>query len=284
MKTNRPIGCGPALNAAGPLNFALAPPTDMRTNVAAKLTTGRDGKANSALELDLFGYIWDYPDYINTATVKAAIDAAGYSFTSVHLNIQSPGGDVYEAMGVYDLLNRLGVPIHVNILGFAGSCASWLAMLGDTITMPEFSEIMIHRVQGGIWGNATEIVNAGRAIENLEENIIQIYVARTKQSADDIRKWMADETYMDGNTALERGFCTEVTKVKAVNLQARPETLAALGFKHYPSMVNKANSAGADPKPFSMADMEELKKNLSAIRGHNAYLASRAAAAGMLPQ
>mgnify|MGYP000113608106 CR=1 FL=1 len=55
MKTNRPIGCGPALNAAGPLNFALAPPTDMRTNVAAKLTTGRDGKANSALELEKGG-------------------------------------------------------------------------------------------------------------------------------------------------------------------------------------------------------------------------------------
>ena len=268
-----------ALNQAGALNFALNPPTDMRTNLSSKLVTGPDGKANSALELDLFGYIWDYSGYINVESVKAAIDAVAPGYTSVKLNIHSPGGDVYEGFGVYSLLQGLNLPIHVNILGLAASCASWLAMLGDTITIPEFGEVMIHRVQGGAWGNADQIQNTGRAIQNLEDNIIRIYMARTGQPEAQIRQWMADETYMDGKTAKERGFVTEVTSAKALNCPINPATLAMLGYKHQPRLVeNKSNAA-----PIGMDDLVAMQKDLQAVRGRMAFLANQAAKAGMLP-
>lgn len=51
----------------------------------------------------------------------------------VTININSPGGDYFEGLAIYNMLDQYEGNVHVRILGLAASAASFVAMAGDRI-------------------------------------------------------------------------------------------------------------------------------------------------------
>ena len=137
--------------------------------------------------------------------------------TRLLINISSPGGDVTEGFAIYNMLARHPARKVVNIDGLAASMGSVIAMVGDEITMPKNSMLMIHNPWGGISGGPEQIISFGEAIMKMRDNIAQVYVDRTGLDTARILDMMEKETWMTAREAVDLGFADRVTDpIKAV--------------------------------------------------------------------
>ncbi len=57
--------------------------------------------------------------------------------THINLHINSPGGDVFEGIAIFNALKTHGASITVYVDGVAASMASVIAMVGNPVIMPE---------------------------------------------------------------------------------------------------------------------------------------------------
>jgi len=125
--------------------------------------------------------------------------------------IDSPGGDVFEGVKIYNALNKYdkgGVTVRINSL--AASIASYIAMAGDTIETMSNATFMIHNVWTVAVGDHRELRAAAYVAEGLTGLIASAYAARTGRSKEDVLKLMADETYFFGEDIKEGGFADEM--------------------------------------------------------------------------
>ncbi len=106
-------------------------------------------QTESVLTLEVYDVIGAdfFGDGITASAVSDAIAQAG-SHDSVALRINSPGGDAFEGVAIYNVLKNHGKPVNVYVDGLAASAASIVAMAGDTICMGTGAMMMIHPAQG----------------------------------------------------------------------------------------------------------------------------------------
>jgi len=124
----------------------------------------------------------------------------------VEVQINSPGGDMFEGIAVYNVLREHPQPITVKVMGMAASAASIIAMAGDTIEIGAASFIMIHNCWVLAMGNRHDMRETAEFLEPFDQAMVDVYAARSGGDAKKIAKWMDDETFMSGTTAIERGF------------------------------------------------------------------------------
>lgn len=141
---------------------------------------------------------------ITAKKVAAQLRAIGDRDVEVHLN--SPGGDMFEGIAIYNVLREHPKSVTVKIMGMAASAASVIAMAGDTIEIGAASFIMIHNCWVVAIGNRHDMAETAEWLEPFDTAMIDVYAARTGQDAKAIARWMDAETYMSGSTAVDRGF------------------------------------------------------------------------------
>lgn len=138
--------------------------------------------------------------------------------SAVDIYINSPGGNVFDGISIYNQIKRLSVPKAVHIDGIAASIASVIAMAGDTISIASNGTMMIHDPWGMCIGTAAEMRKSAEALDGIRDTLLGTYVARTGGNRDEISRWMAAETWMNADQAVERGFATSKdaeTQIKA---------------------------------------------------------------------
>ncbi|MNI29891.1 ATP-dependent Clp protease proteolytic subunit 1 [compost metagenome] len=133
------------------------------------------------------------------------------------INLNSPGGDAFDGIAIYNRLKKHDGNITVNIDGWACSAASVIAMAGDTVNMGLGSMIMIHEASTIVWGTKRDMRKEADVLEQLEEGIIDIYMTKANISREEIRQMVDDETWFSASKAKEIGFATVIeTKVDEV--------------------------------------------------------------------
>lgn len=146
----------------------------------------------------------------------AALSEVDAKTLNVHIN--SPGGSVFEGFAIYsslvDFADKNGAKINIIIDGWAASIASVIAMAGDHITIGEHASLMVHKPWSGCMGNADDMRDEADVLDDIEEAIIDIYVARTNGDREKIKQWVADETWFRGKKAVDAGFADEVVSLK----------------------------------------------------------------------
>lgn len=128
----------------------------------------------------------------------------------ITLWINSPGGDVFAASQIYNILMDYKGNVTVKIDGLAASAASVIAMAGTRVLMSPVSEIMVHNPMTVAIGNAEEISKAIDMLSEIKESIINAYEIKTNLSRDEISKMMDSETWMNARKAVELGFADEI--------------------------------------------------------------------------
>ncbi|EBV3599748.1 Clp protease ClpP [Salmonella enterica subsp. enterica serovar Virchow] len=141
---------------------------------------------------------------VTAKKVSAQLRAIGPKPIEVQIN--SPGGDMFEGIAIYNVLREHPQPITVKIMGMAASAASVIAMAGDEIHIGAASFIMIHNCWVCACGNRHDMADVSEWLAPFDQAMVDVYAARTGQSAEEIAKWMDDETFMSGSTCMERGF------------------------------------------------------------------------------
>ena len=124
----------------------------------------------------------------------------------VEVQINSPGGDMFEGLAIYNVLREHPQAITVKVMGMAASAASIITMAGDTIEIGAASFIMIHNCWVIAIGNRHDMKATAEFLAPFDAAMTDVYAARTSQSAADVAGWMDAETYMSGSQAIERGF------------------------------------------------------------------------------
>lgn len=197
-------------------------------------------KAN-AKKAELFIYDSIGSDYFGDGITAKSVSDALKEFTpkaDLDIYINSPGGSVFDGIAIYNQLARWGGKKTVHIDGIAASIASVIAMVGDEIKIAENGLFMIHSAWSIAIGNAAEMRKQANSLDKIDETILSTYVSRTKGDTKNIENWMAAETWMNADEALERGFATSKTGEKAI----KAEFPMLDKFKNVPKSLRPAAS------------------------------------------
>jgi ATP-dependent Clp protease protease subunit len=129
--------------------------------------------------------------------------------------IDSWGGDVFAAAGMFNALKEHKGKIIVKVDGKAVSAASVVAMAGDEIHMSPVSVMMIHNPWTRAKGEAKDMRQAAAVLDEVKETILNAYQMRTGRSRAEISKLMDNETWMSAKTAIAEGFCDHILYLEA---------------------------------------------------------------------
>jgi ATP-dependent protease ClpP protease subunit len=167
------------------------------------------GDRKAVLEIyDAIGPAW--AGEIDAPTVSKAINDAG-PLDSIEVRINSPGGNAFEGLAIYNILKSHPAKVHCRVDGLAASMASLVLLAGDTREVPKNALVMIHDPSIMAWGNAAELLKSVDLLNKVKGSILDTYAERTGQPQDALGKLMTDETWMDGDEALASGFATKTT-------------------------------------------------------------------------
>jgi ATP-dependent protease ClpP protease subunit len=130
----------------------------------------------------------------------------------IDLRLNSPGGSVFDAVAIFNALTRHSGTVTVWIDGIAASAASYIAMAGDEIVMPENAFLMIHDPSGLVMGTAADMRDMAETLDKIAASMTRGYAARSGKSEEDIAALMAAETWFDAQDALDAGLATRMAE------------------------------------------------------------------------
>jgi ATP-dependent protease ClpP protease subunit len=168
-------------------------------------------RAGGRPEIFIYGIIGRsiFEDGISARRFADDLRALGPAST-IDLRINSDGGDVFEGKAIFSLLNAHKARIVVHVDGLAASVASLIAMAGDEIRMADGAFMMIHNAWGMKIGDAAEMNRMAELLGSVDATLRATYAARTKQPLATITKMMSDETWMNAQEAVAKGFADSV--------------------------------------------------------------------------
>lgn len=173
--------------------------------------------------------------------------------------INSPGGDVFAGLAIYNALVNHNGNVTVRVDGLAASIASVIAMAGDKIIMSPGSMIMIHRPSVYAAGTVDDMEKAKDVLMKIEEGITPIYAKRTGLSDEKIAELLEAETWMLADKAVELGFADEVSEAPEKQKQDEgAQNAMGMNFAFSMSAVKQA-----DAKPMQSL-VEQIKAKAEA--------------------
>lgn len=154
---------------------------------------------------------------------------------TIKLYINSPGGSVFDAVTMFNILARSGKTIEVHVLGVAASAASYLAMVGAKVVMPDNTFMFLHNPINGVYGNAEDMREMADALDKIGASLTATYAKRFKGTDAELADILAAESYLSAAECLQYGLCDEVvdaiTATAKFDLDHVPEAVRAVAFK-----------------------------------------------------
>ena len=157
----------------------------------------------------------------------------------IQVNLNSPGGDFFEGVAIYNMLRQHKAKVTVNVLGLAASAASVIAMAGDEINMGEGSFLMIHNAWCMAIGNRHDMQAAAEQLAPFDAAMAEVYAARAGITVKAAAKLMDAESWIGAEAAIADGFATGMmsndlitqdTKASASNVRKIESALIASGM------------------------------------------------------
>lgn len=213
-------------------------------------------KSPKSAEIVLYGAIGEsyFGDSITAKAFSEEMKKLDSSVKEITVRINSPGGDVFDGISIYNRLKQHPAKVKVMIDGLAASIASIIALAGDEIEMGEGALYMVHLPWSMAAGNRNDFENVINRLMDVEEQMISIYSKKTKLSRQEIRLMLEKETWMSADEALEMGF---IDKKYEDDMAIAASTFAA-------SSLDKATWLSKAPK---LKKKEEfLKEEIAAIQ------------------
>lgn len=182
---------------------------------------------NSISVYDVIGEDFWTGEGVTVKRIDAALRKIGNR--DVVVNINSPGGDVFEGIAIYNRLREHPGKVQVKVMGLAASAASIIAMAGDEVQIGEASFLMIHNAWVMAVGNQFDLREVADFLEPFDQALRDVYVQRTGVAADEVAAMMKAETWITGKKAVETGFADTLLsadETKQVENAANPQVNA----------------------------------------------------------
>jgi len=130
----------------------------------------------------------------------------------ISLYINSPGGQVYAGLGIYDTMQLVTPPISTICTGMAASMSAVLLCAGEKgkRSALRHSRVMIHQPLGGVQGQASDIEITAKEIQKLKKELYDIISIHSNTSFDQVAKDSDRDYWMTSGEAKEYGMIDEV--------------------------------------------------------------------------
>lgn len=179
----------------------------------SKMAPAPSAAVGEEFEIEIFDVIGEdlFDAGFTSRDVSRALSQAGGRDIVVRIN--SPGGDMFEGISIYNLLKSYAGRVRVEIVGIAASAASIIAMAGDEIVMHDGTFLMIHNAWGLVVGNKHDFQRASEIFDQFDASLVEIYTSRAGGSVtrDEVIAMMDAETFLDARQAIEAGLADIVT-------------------------------------------------------------------------
>lgn len=175
--------------------------------------------------------------------------------------INSPGGDVFAAAQIYNMLVDYTGKVTVKIDGLAASAASVIAMAGGDVYMSPVSMIMIHNPSTIAIGDSEEMLRAKALLDEVKESIINAYELKTGLSRTKLSHLMDAESWMNANKAIELGFADKIMFME----NETPDLTDSLIFSRMAVTNSLISKLPKKQKQKTGTPIESLDKRLSLI-------------------
>lgn len=159
--------------------------------------------------INIYSTIGDYGDG-QGMTPKIVSSILRKSTGAINININSPGGDFFDGVAIYNLLREYEGEVNVKVVGLAASAASIVAMAGDNIEIAESGFFMIHNAWTLAIGNKNDFKEASDMLAKFDESMAKIYMDATGLDSKAVKKIMDGETWLTADEAIDHGFAKSV--------------------------------------------------------------------------
>ena len=160
--------------------------------------------------LYLDGEISDETWFGDEVTPKLFRDELHAGDGNITLWINSPGGDVFAAAQIYNMLMDYPHDVTVKIDALAASAASVIAMAGTKVCMSPVAMMMVHNPATIAIGDTEEMQKAIDMLNEVKESIMNAYEIKSGLSRHKISQLMDAETWMNAKEAVKLGFADEI--------------------------------------------------------------------------
>lgn len=172
----------------------------------------KNGKHVLTLSGNVQKKYWRDDDVINAKDIRESLESVT---DDIVIKLNSPGGDVFEGIEIYNYLKDHPSNITVEVTGVAASAATFITAGANEVIMNVGTSLMIHEASTFAWGNKQDIQKTLNALETIDDSILSIYSEKTGQTIDQLKDWMNKEKWFNADEAVEFGFADSVKRDKA---------------------------------------------------------------------
>lgn len=202
--------------------------------------------------------IYDEIWWLGVNALDLAADLDNITAPEIRVEINSPGGDVFDGIAIYNALRTHPAKVTTRVDGIAASIASVIAQAGDHRIMVQSSQMMIHNAWGMAVGDHQDHADMAAVLETQDAIIAGIYAARSGKPVEEFRDLMDAESWLTDQRALELGLADEILVPNA------PKDLAPTLHDKITSAVSAVEEAVSSADQVS-AVRAEAGKTLSTV-------------------
>jgi ATP-dependent Clp endopeptidase proteolytic subunit ClpP len=213
-------------------------------------------------------HIYDEIGFWGITAADFAGELAAVTAAQIDLHINSPGGEVFDGVAIFNSLQQHPASVTVYVDGLAASAASFIAQAGDRRVMARNATMMIHDGAGLCIGNAGDLRQLADLLDKISNNIADIYAQRAGGDVADWRAAMLAETWYTAAEAVAAGLADEVAQAPA---RTAPDNTWNLSIFNYagrdvapPPATQPVPPLPPPPPPFDPAALAAALRKASA--------------------
>ncbi|MEE0421252.1 MAG: Clp protease ClpP [Lachnospiraceae bacterium] len=213
--------------------------------------------------LVLNGEISDETWFGDEVTPKLFKDDLDKCQGDISVWINSPGGDVFAAAQIYNMLMDYPHNVTIKIDGLAASAASVIAMAGTEVQMSPVAMMMIHNPMTVAIGDSAEMQRAIAMLDEVKESIMNAYEIKTGLTRAKISHLMDAESWFNAKKAVELGFADKILFSEEAEDMGDEKELEAVMFSR--KAVTNSLLSKLMPEKNPGTPIDQLEKRLSLL-------------------
>lgn len=193
----------------------------------------------------------------------------------IHTRINSPGGNIWDGLPIYNTLKNSKKTVYTYVDGIAYSMASLIAMAGDKVYGYKNSMLMFHNGGTYAFGNAQDLRNEADTLDRYDDSLASILEEKLNISVEAVKEKYLNfkDNYFVGDKAKEIGFFDEIiTATDTDNTNNVPENVTNMSskdlFLHYQNIVIPTENKTPKNTPIKMSKTKILVPAIQNVLGY----------------
>lgn len=167
----------------------------------------KNDNVTEILLYDQVGFDWQTSEGVTAKQFNEEIENAS---GEIVVRINSPGGDVWDGIAIYNMLSSYSGKVTTIVEGIAASAASIVAMAGDEVKMFDSAQLMIHSAWTIAMGNSSEFKEVASVLEKIDGQLAEIYAKKTGKDASEFLNIMGKDSYYTSSESIELGLADSI--------------------------------------------------------------------------